>query len=145
MHWKLDYKLTEHLAGDGGAARLQSLFLSSCMPDATTTRSLEDCNLEASKLQKSNLYKFASADAQGEIKAATALLNDLCLQRLPPKSEHLLDFMKSVWAQLPLFVEFKEEAADDDEQEETSDVKEKNGAHVEPVVYRGACCLDLHI
>eukprot|EP00971_Amphidinium_carterae_P046909 923878-Amphidinium_carterae.2 len=84
-----------------------NLFLSSCLPNATTSRSLDDCSAKASQLQKSDLFKFAFTDAQGELKAASALLADLGLQRLPPRSENLSDeeCLDTV-IELPLFVEF---------------------------------------
>eukprot|EP00971_Amphidinium_carterae_P327504 6458906-Amphidinium_carterae.4 len=139
-HWNLDFKLTEHLAGSGGAERLQNRFLSACLPMASTARTIEECSAAAADLRKSELYQFASTDAQGELNAACTLLNDLALQRLPPRSESPSDFMRNVWLQLPLFVEYTDEGAEADAPEE-GDVKQEDGGKGEPVVYRGRAAL----
>eukprot|EP00971_Amphidinium_carterae_P090426 1790644-Amphidinium_carterae.1 len=107
------------------------------------TRTIEECSAAAADLadlQKSEFLKSASTDAQGELIAACALLNDLALQRLPPRSESLSDFMRNVWMQLPPFVEYTDGGADADAPE-AGDVKQEDGGKAGPVVYRGRAAL----
>ena len=106
----IDVKFMDHVCGIGGQAALE-LEVLSLLPTSTKEIGLEEALAAAKAVQESDLFRMASENGQGSVRAGIRLLDDVACRRRPEKSSATTTFLAKMWEQLPWFVSYQPKQA----------------------------------
>ena len=98
-----DLLFLKSVSGNEGLKKLEQLFAERCLPSAEKTLSLDAACTHANALLESDLYKFASAAAQGSLKAGVAVLESLKKGQAPLRQAKPEGFHAEIWSRIVFF------------------------------------------